>query len=61
MALPRSQPVGPTRESPSAPASDVDVAISSEDFVLLNSGLHSVVNLLGLSRAVFRRIKFNFG
>ncbi|KAI8710476.1 hypothetical protein NCS52_01564600 [Fusarium sp. LHS14.1] len=38
-----------------------DVAISSADFVLLNSDLHSVVSLLDLSRAVFRRIKFNFG
>ncbi|KAM5353072.1 hypothetical protein ACJZ2D_017048 [Fusarium nematophilum] len=38
-----------------------DVAISSADFVLLNPDLRSVVNLLDLSRAVFRRIKFNFG
>lgn len=38
-----------------------DVAISSADFVLINSDLHSVVSLLDLSRVVFRRIKFNFG
>jgi len=38
-----------------------DVAISSADFVLLNSDLHGVLTLLDLSRAVFRRIKFNFG
>ncbi|KAI1182202.1 heavy metal translocating P-type ATPase [Nemania serpens] len=38
-----------------------DVAISSADFVLVNSNLTSVVTLLGLSRKVFRRIKFNFG
>ena len=38
-----------------------DVAISSADFVLLNSDLQSVINLLNMSRMVFRRIKFNFG
>ncbi|TGJ88256.1 hypothetical protein E0Z10_g613 [Xylaria hypoxylon] len=38
-----------------------DVAISSADFVLVNSNLTSVVTLLDLSRKVFRRIKFNFG
>lgn len=38
-----------------------DVAISSADFVLVNSNLTSVVTLIGLSRKVFRRIKFNFG
>ncbi|KAI1758419.1 heavy metal translocating P-type ATPase [Xylaria castorea] len=38
-----------------------DVAISSADFVLVNSNLTSVVTLLELSRKVFRRIKFNFG
>ncbi|KAF2966443.1 hypothetical protein GQX73_g7136 [Xylaria multiplex] len=37
-----------------------DVAISSADFVLVNSNLASVVTLLDLSRKVFRRIKFNF-
>jgi Cu+-exporting ATPase len=38
-----------------------DAAISSAGFVLLNSDLHSIVSLLDLLRAVFRRIKFNFG
>ncbi|KAI0112398.1 heavy metal translocatin [Nemania sp. FL0031] len=37
-----------------------DVAISSADFVLVNSSLASVVTLIELSRTVFRRIKFNF-
>ncbi|CAJ2505554.1 Uu.00g129480.m01.CDS01 [Anthostomella pinea] len=37
-----------------------DVAISSADFVLVNSNLGSVVTLLDLSASVFRRIKFNF-
>ncbi|KAI0204530.1 heavy metal translocating P-type ATPase [Astrocystis sublimbata] len=37
-----------------------DVAISSADFVLVNSSLESVVTLLELSRKVFRRIKLNF-
>ncbi|KAI8964548.1 heavy metal translocatin [Daldinia sp. FL1419] len=41
--------------------SGADVAISSADFVLLNSNLESIVTLLELSRTVFRRIKFNFG
>ncbi|KAK0301945.1 hypothetical protein LTR91_024960 [Friedmanniomyces endolithicus] len=56
-------------DSPGLTAADVgiavgsgsDVAISSVDFVLFNSDLYSVVNLLDLSRVVFRRIKFNFG
>ncbi|KAF2094358.1 heavy metal translocatin [Rhizodiscina lignyota] len=38
-----------------------DVAISSADFVLVSSDLSTVLVLLQLSRAVFRRIKFNFG
>jgi cation transport ATPase len=38
-----------------------DVAISSADFVLVKSDLRAVVNLLDLSKVVFRRIKFNFG
>ncbi|KIW01598.1 uncharacterized protein PV09_07070 [Verruconis gallopava] len=38
-----------------------DVAISSADFVLMSSDLSAVVVLVQLSRAVFRRIKFNFG
>jgi len=37
-----------------------DVAISSADFVLVNSNLSSVVTLMELSKKVFRRIKFNF-
>jgi P-type E1-E2 ATPase len=44
-----------------AVASGSDVAISSADFVLVKSDLEAVVTLLGLSRTVFRRIKFNFG
>ncbi|KAI0973291.1 heavy metal translocatin [Xylaria arbuscula] len=43
-----------------AVGSGSDVAISSADFVLVNSSLASVVTLLDLSRTVFRRIKFNF-
>ncbi|KAK4444681.1 E1-E2 ATPase-domain-containing protein [Podospora aff. communis PSN243] len=38
-----------------------DVAISSADFVLVKSDLRAVLNLLDLSKTVFRRIKFNFG
>lgn len=38
-----------------------DIAISSADFVLVKSDLRAVVALLDLSRAVFRRIMFNFG
>lgn len=37
-----------------------DVAISSADFVLVNSDLWSVVTLLDLSQVVFRRVKINF-
>ncbi|KUI70053.1 Copper-exporting P-type ATPase A [Cytospora mali] len=37
-----------------------DVAISSAGFVLVKSDLWSVVTLLDLSRAVFRRVKVNF-
>lgn len=37
-----------------------DVAISSADFVLVKSDLWSVVTLLDLSQAVFRRVKVNF-
>lgn len=56
-------------DSPALTAADVgiaigsgsDVAISSADFVLATSHLTSVLTLLDLSRAVFRRIKFNFG
>lgn len=38
-----------------------DIAISSAEFVLVTSGLGSLLTLIDLSRAVFRRIKFNFG
>ncbi|KAF4459529.1 hypothetical protein FALBO_13711 [Fusarium albosuccineum] len=38
-----------------------DVAISSAAFVLATSHLTAVVTLLDLSRAVFRRIRVNFG
>jgi heavy metal translocating P-type ATPase len=41
--------------------SGADVAISSADFVLVKSDLRAVVDLLDMSRVVFRRIKFNFG
>lgn len=37
-----------------------DVAISSAEFVLVKSDLWSVVTLLELSQAVFRRVKVNF-
>ncbi|CAN8098161.1 unnamed protein product [Discula destructiva] len=37
-----------------------DVAISSAEFVLVKSDLWSIVTLLDLSRAVFRRVKVNF-
>ncbi|KAL7621882.1 hypothetical protein AAE478_007382 [Parahypoxylon ruwenzoriense] len=56
-------------DAPALSAADVgvaigsgsDVAISSADFVLVNSNLASVATLLNLSETVFRRIKFNFG
>lgn len=38
-----------------------DVAISSAEFVLVKSDLWSIVTLLDLSHAVFRRVKVNFG
>lgn len=37
-----------------------DIAISSAEFVLVSSGLTSLLTLIDLSRVVFRRIKFNF-
>jgi Cu+-exporting ATPase len=37
-----------------------DIAISSAEFVLVNSNLHTLLTLLDLSKVVFRRIKFNF-
>jgi len=56
-------------DSPALTSADVgiaigsgsDVAISSADFVLATSQLGTVLTLLDLSRAVFLRIKFNFG
>lgn len=38
-----------------------DVALSTASFVLVKSDLHSLVTLITLSRAVFRRVWFNFG
>ncbi|KAH7347109.1 copper-transporting ATPase [Plectosphaerella cucumerina] len=43
-----------------AVGSGSDVAISSADFVLVSNDLRSVVTLLTLSSAVFRRIRLNF-
>ncbi|KAG6357491.1 hypothetical protein INS49_013368 [Diaporthe citri] len=37
-----------------------DVAISAAEFVLINSNLTTLLTLASLSRAVFRRVKFNF-
>ena len=37
-----------------------DVAISSAEFVLMSSSLESLLTLIDLSQAVFRRVKFNF-
>jgi heavy metal translocating P-type ATPase len=37
-----------------------DVAINAASFVLLTSDLNALLTLIDLSRAVFRRIKFNF-
>lgn len=44
-------------------ASGSDLALTSSDFVLLapHHPLISLLNLLSLSKAVFRRVKFNFG
>merc|ERR1712070_146766 len=40
--------------------SGADVAISSADFVVVNADLNGVLNIVNLSNAVSRRIKFNF-
>lgn len=56
-------------DSPALTAADVgiaigagsDVAISAAEFVLIKSDLNSLLTLVELSRAVFRRVKFNFG
>lgn len=37
-----------------------DVAIGSAKFILVSSDLRSILTLTELSRAVFRRVKFNF-
>lgn len=37
-----------------------DIAISSAEFVLVSTGLTSLLTLIDLSRVVFTRIKFNF-
>jgi heavy metal translocating P-type ATPase len=44
-----------------AVGSGSDVALSSASFVLISSDLRAVAALLDLSRAVFRRVMFNFG
>jgi heavy metal translocating P-type ATPase len=44
-----------------AVGSGSDVALSSASFVLISSDLRAVAALLDLSRAVFRRVLFNFG
>jgi P-type Cu+ transporter len=56
-------------DSPALTAADVgiaigsgsDIAISSAEFVLVNSNLNTLITLLDLSNMVFNRIKFNFG
>ncbi|PLN76295.1 heavy metal translocatin [Aspergillus taichungensis] len=55
-------------DSPALAASDVsiamasgsDVAMNSADFILLNSELDSILNLVVLSRRVFNRVRVNF-
>lgn len=55
-------------DSPALTAADVgivisagsDVAISAAEFVLVRSDLNSLLTLVELSRAVSRRVKFNF-
>ncbi|KAL7619830.1 hypothetical protein AAE478_010375 [Parahypoxylon ruwenzoriense] len=37
-----------------------DIAISAAEFVLVKSNLTTLLTLISLSRAVFRRVKFNF-
>lgn len=44
-----------------AVGSGADIALTSAKFVLLNTELKSLVTLFELSRAVLRRVKFNFG
>merc|ERR1711975_64431 len=55
-------------DAPALTAADVgiaigagsDVAISAAGFVLIKSDLDTLLTLIELSRAVFRRVKFNF-
>ena len=44
-----------------AMASGSDVAINSSSFVLLNSDLNTILQLVLLSRRVFNRVRMNFG
>ncbi|KAJ6168206.1 E1-E2 ATPase-domain-containing protein [Penicillium chrysogenum] len=44
-----------------AMASGSDVAMNSADFILLNSELTTILNLVVLSRRVFNRVRMNFG
>lgn len=43
-----------------AVGSGSDVAISSADFILVNQDMTTLLNLVSLSRVVFRRVTFNF-
>ena len=43
-----------------AMGSGSDIALSSADFVLLSSNLHTLLILTGLSKKVLRRVKINF-
>ncbi|TKA24332.1 hypothetical protein B0A50_06802 [Salinomyces thailandicus] len=55
-------------DSPALAAADIgiavgsgsDVAVSSADFVLVNSNMTTILTLVTLSRTVLRRVKFNF-
>lgn len=57
-----------TNDSPALAAADVsiamasgsDVAINSASFILLNSDLTTILELVNLSRRVFRRVEMNF-
>ena len=42
-------------------ASGSDVAINSASFILLNSDLRTILQLVVLSRRVFNRVRMNFG
>ena len=57
-----------TNDTPALSAADVsialssgsDVAMTSSSFILLNSDLTTILNLITLSKRVFRRVKINF-